>query len=52
MDKLNSIIFIQLRFKFLYKMNLKKKVLYNDIFNHIIKLSERNETNMQLKISS
>ena len=52
MDKLNSIIFIQLRFKFLYKMNLKKKVLYNDIFNHIIKLSERNESNMQLKISS
>jgi len=52
MDKLNSIIFIQQRFKFLYKMNLKKKELYNDIFKHIIKLSYRNESNKQLKIIS
>jgi len=52
MDKLNSIMFIQLRFKFLYKMNLKKNKLYNDVFNHIIKLSYRNENNRQLKIIS
>jgi len=52
MDKLNSIIFIQLRFKFLYKLKLKKKDLHNDIFNHIIKLSYRNENNRKLKIIS
>ena len=52
MDKLNSIIFIQLRLKFLYKINSKKKDLYNEIFNHIIKLSYRNENNRKLKIIS
>jgi ATP-dependent Lon protease len=52
MDKLNYIIFIQMRFKFLYKLKTKKINLYNDIFSHITKLSERNETNDQLKIIS
>ena len=52
MNKLNYITFIQLRFKFLYKMKCKKTNLYNDIFNHITKLAEHNDNNVQLKIIS
>ena len=52
MDKLNSIIFIQLRFKFLYK--LKKIVfgLYQEIYKHIQHLSIHIETIFQLKLIS
>ena len=52
MDKLNYIIFIQLRVKFLHKMKTKKCSLYNDLYGHIEKLMNRNEINVQLKIIS
>ena len=50
MDKLNYIIFIQLRFKFLYKLKKKKNNLYNDIYTNIKKLMNRNEESFQLDI--
>ena len=43
MDNIKNIIFIQLRYRFIYTMNIKKNNLYNDIFNHIKKLMIRNE---------
>ena len=50
MDNLNYIIFIQLRFKFLYKLKKKKQTLYNDIYTNIKKLMNRNEESFQLNI--
>ena len=50
MDKLNYIIFIQIRFKFLYKLKKKKQNLYNDIYTNIKKLMNRNDESFQLNI--
>ena len=52
MDKLNSIIFIQLRYKFIFKIRKKVVDYYEDIDNHIKKIMNRNESNFQLKLIS
>ena len=52
MDKLNSIIFIQLRYKFIFKIKNKVLEYYEDIFTHIKKIMNRNESNYQLKLIS
>jgi ATP-dependent Lon protease len=52
MDKLNSIIFIQLRYKFIFKLRKKVVDYYEDINNHIKKIMNRNENSFQLKLIS
>ena len=52
MDKLNSIIFIQLRYKFIFKIRNKVIEYYESIYNHIKKIMNRNESNFQLKLIS
>ena len=52
MDKLNSIIFIQLRFKFLFKFKKIVFGLYNEIYKHIQNLSIHTESMFQLQLIS
>ena len=52
MDKINSIIFIQLRFKFLFKFKKIVFGLYNDIYKYIQNLSIHIENIFQLKLIS
>jgi ATP-dependent Lon protease len=52
MDKINSIKFIQIRYRFINTIKLKKNKLYNDIFNHIKKLMIRNEENHKILLIS
>ena len=52
MDKLKSIIFIQLRYKFIFKIRRRVVEYYEEIYNHIKKIMNRNESNFQLKLIS
>jgi hypothetical protein len=52
MDKLKSIIFIQLRYKFIFKIRNRVSVYYEDIHNHIQTIMNRNENSFQLKLIS
>jgi len=52
MDKLKSIIFIQLRYKFIFKIRTRVAKEYEDLHTHINKIMNRNESSFQLKIIS